>query len=332
MPSDSVSLTFWIGFTAAILVLLVLDLALLRRKTHVIRPREALITYGFWVALAAAFNVWVVLRFGAQKGLEFTTGYLIENALSVDNIFVFIVIFDYFAVPPKYQHRVLFWGILGAIIMRITFILAGASLLHAFHWTIYLMGAFLIFTGFKLLSHKSVELHPERNPMIRLFRRLVPTVPEYRGASFFVRHNGRLHATLLFIVLVAIEATDVAFAVDSIPAIFAITRDPFIVYTSNIFAILGLRSLFFLLSGVMGQFQYLPTGLAIVLMFVGVKMIVSEFYKIPIALSLGIVASVLAGSIVASRIWPKPEEAHAPRREDPDAEEAAAEEKIGSGH
>jgi len=295
---------FWIGFTAIIVALLVLDLAVFNRKTRAMRPAEALLWYCVWVSLAIAFNgaVWAYL--GSHKALEFFTGYLIETALSVDNIFVFLVIFQYFAVPAELQRRVLFWGILGAIVMRVTFILAGAALLHTFHWTIYIMGAFLIFTGFKLFRHDSADVKPDKNPVVRAFKRLFPVVPEYHGPRFFIRKSGRNYATLLLIVLVAVEATDVAFAVDSIPAIFAVTNDPFIVYTSNIFAILGLRSLFFLLAGLMGKFHYLQAGLAMVLMFVGMKMCVSGVYKIPIALSLAVVASLLGGSIVASLLRP----------------------------
>jgi tellurite resistance protein TerC len=299
---------FWIAFTAVIVALLALDLGVFNRKAHTMRSKEALAWYGVWVALAIAFNIGIAYWLGSKKGLEFLTGYLIEQALSVDNIFVFLVIFQYFAVPAALQRSVLFWGILGAIVMRVTFILAGAALLNAFHWTIYVMGAFLVLTGFKLLRHDSANVQPERNPVVRAVRRLFPVISEYRGSSFFTRENGRLHATLLLLVLVAVEATDVAFAIDSIPAIFAVTQDPFIVYTSNIFAILGLRSLFFLLAGFMGRFHYLQVGLALVLMFVGGKMLVSGVYHVPIGLSLCAVALLIGGSVVVSLLRPpKPE-------------------------
>ena len=311
-PHTMVDPIFWVGFTVVIVFLLLLDLGLFHKKAHTVKTKEALVWYLVWVALAACFGIGVHRFLGSQRALEFVTGYLIEQALSVDNIFVFLVIFQYFAVPPALQRGVLFWGILGAIIMRITFILAGAALLHAFHWMIYVMGVFLIFTGFKLIRHDGAEVDPERNPLVRIVRRIMPVVSEYRDQSFFVREGGRLCATMLFLVLVAVEATDVAFAIDSIPAIFAVTDDPFIVYTSNIFAILGLRSLFFLLSGVMGKFHYLQIGLAMVLMFVGLKMVMSGFYKIPIGLSLLVVATLLAGSVVASLLRPRPKEREEP--------------------
>ncbi|MFN0149222.1 MAG: TerC family protein [bacterium] len=295
---------FWIGFTAVIVALLVLDLAVFNRKTREMRTGQALLWYCVWVALGLIFNGVVYKYLGSQKALEFFTGYLIETALSVDNIFVFLVIFQYFAVPPEQKRRVLFWGILGAIVMRVAFILAGAALLHSFHWMIYVMGVFLIFTGFKLFGHNSADVQPDKNPVVRIVKRLFPVVSEYHGPRFFIKKSGRTYATLLFIVLVAVEATDVAFAVDSIPAIFAITNDPFIVYTSNIFAILGLRSLFFLLAGLMGKFHYLQAGLAMVLMFVGAKMCVSGIYKIPIVLSLLVVGALLGGAVVASLLRP----------------------------
>jgi tellurite resistance protein TerC len=311
-PHTTVDPIFWLGFTVVIVFLLLLDLGLFHKKAHTVRTKEALIWYLVWVSLAVVFNLGIYRYLGSQRALEFLTGYLIEQALSVDNIFVFLVIFQYFAVPPALQRGVLFWGILGAIIMRITFILAGAALLHAFHWMIYVMGAFLIFTGFKLIRHDGADVDPERNPLVRIVRRVFPVVSEYREQSFFVREGGRLCATMLFLVLVAVEATDVAFAIDSIPAIFAVTDDPFIVYTSNIFAILGLRSLFFLLSGVMGKFHYLQVGLAMVLMFVGLKMLMSGIYKVPIGMSLLVVATLLAGSVVASLLRPRPKEREEP--------------------
>jgi len=257
-----------------------------------------------WVALALLFNLGVYVWFGAERALEFLTGYVIEKALSVDNIFVFLVVFAVFAVPAALQHRVLFWGILGALIMRAIFIVLGAALLQRFHWVIYLFGAFLVFTGIKLLVQRAGEVHPERNPLFRLFRRWVPSVPDYRGAHFIVVEGGKRYATPLLLVLVAIEATDLVFAVDSIPAIFAITMDPFIVYTSNIFAILGLRALYFALAGMMEKFHYLKVGLSLVLAFVGVKMLLVGVYKIPILVSLGVIVALLAGAVVASLLRP----------------------------
>ena len=294
----------WIGFTVFVLVALVLDLGLFHRHAHKVSIREAMGWSVVWIGLALLFNLGVYHWFGRQSGLEFLTGYLIELALSVDNLFVFLVIFSYFAVPPHLRHRVLFWGILGAMIMRIAFILAGVALLAAFHWIEYVFGVFLIYTGFKILFQKETEVHPDRNFMLKLVRHFVPVSKEYHGSSFLVRHSGRLSATPLLLVLLVVETTDVVFAVDSIPAIFGITRDPFIVYTSNIFAILGLRSLFFLLAGMMDRFHYLPVGLGLVLAFVGVKMVIGGHYPIPIGWSLGVVGSLLAGSVVASLLSP----------------------------
>lgn len=294
----------WIGFILFVLAMLGLDLGVFHRRAHEVRVREALLWTAVWVALALLFNVGLYFWFGPERALEFLTGYVIEKALSVDNIFVFLVIFSYFAVPAALQHRVLFWGILGALVMRAIFIFLGAALLQKFHWVIYIFGAFLVVTGVKLLLQRGSEVHPERNPLFRLFQRLVPSVSDYRGSHFSVVENGKRYATPLLLVLVAIEATDIVFAVDSIPAIFAITRDPFIVFTSNIFAILGLRALFFALAGVMGKFHYLRVGLALVLAFVGAKMMLTDLYKIPIVASLAVVAALLTGSIVASLIRP----------------------------
>jgi len=297
----------WIGFTVFVLAMLILDLAVFHRKAHDVRMREALIWTGVWIGMALLFNLGVYLWFGSRIGLEFLTGYLIEKALSVDNIFVFLVIFAYFRVPGALQHRVLFWGILGALVTRAIFILLGAALLHRFHWVVYIFGAFLVFTGVKLLWQNESEVHPERNPMLRLFARLVPSVPDYRGAKFLVVEAGRRYATPLLAVLVVVETTDLVFAVDSIPAIFAVTRDPFIVYTSNIFAILGLRALFFVLAGTMEKFHYLQVGLGLVLAFVGIKMLLADIYKFPIGISLGVIAALLTGSIVASLLLPPTE-------------------------
>jgi tellurite resistance protein TerC len=300
----------WVGFTLFVLAMLALDLGVFHRKVHEVKVREALIWTGIWISLALAFNAGVYFWFGSQQALEFLTGYVIEKALSVDNIFVFIVVFSTFAVPAKLQHRVLFWGILGALVMRAVFIGLGAALLHRFHWVIYIFGAFLVFTGIRMLMHRNEEVHAERNPLFRLFRRVVPAVSEFREGRFTVVEHGKRYATPLLLVLVAIEATDIVFAVDSIPAIFAVTTDPFIVYTSNIFAILGLRALYFALAGMMGKFQYLKVGLSLVLVFVGAKMLVAGVLQIPILVSLAVIVLILAGSIVASLVRrPRPEKA-----------------------
>ncbi len=296
----------WGLFLAALLVILALDLGVFHREEHVISTREAAIWTVTWIALSLAFGGWVWWRFGTRAGLEFLTGYLIEYALSVDNIFVFVVIFSYFAVPAKYQHRVLFWGILGALVMRGVFIGLGAALVSRFHWVIYVFGAFLIFTGIKIMAQRETAVHPERNPVVRLFRRFVPISAHYDGKRFFTRENGRLLATPLLLVLVVVEVTDVVFAVDSIPAIFAVTHDPFIVFTSNIFAILGLRSLYFLLAGMMSKFLYLKVGLGLVLVFVGAKMLTADLFHVPVQLSLGVVIALLAAAVAASLLWPPP--------------------------
>lgn len=291
----------WVIFNVFVLGILVLDLGVFHRKAHVVSLREGLAWSCVWVSLALIFSLGVYLVRGGEKALEFITGYLIEWSLSVDNLFVFLVIFSYFAVPAIYQHRVLFWGILGALVMRALFIATGAALLSKFHWMIYIFGVFLIFTGIKLLFAGEEKVEPEKNPAVRLVRRFMNITPSFEGQRFFVRKDGKLWATPLFLVLVVVETTDVIFAVDSIPAIFAITLDPFIVYTSNVFAILGLRALFFLLAGVMGMFRYLKVGLSFVLCFVGVKMTIVDFYKIPIGVSLGVVGAILLFSILASR-------------------------------
>jgi tellurite resistance protein TerC len=295
----------WVGFLGFITAMLALDLGVFNRRSHVVSVKEALVWCGVWFALAMGFNLLVSQRLGAQAGLEFFTGYLVELCLSVDNVFVFIVIFQYFAVEPRYQHRVLFWGILGAAIMRAVFIFAGVSLINAFHWIIYVFGAFLVYTGLKLAKPKDEEgFEPERNPVVKLARRFLPVTPQFEGGRFFTRPDGRLHATPLFIVLLVVETTDVMFALDSIPAVIAITRNEFIVFTSNIFAILGLRSLYFAVSGVMQLFRFLNIGLAVILVFVGLKMLVSHYIDVPIKLSLGIIGAVLATSILASILLP----------------------------
>ena len=296
---------FWVGFNLFILAMLALDLGIFHRKAHEIRVREALIESGYWIALALLFNVVVYFWQGREVALQFLAGYVIEKSLSVDNIFVMILIFAYFRVPAKYQHKVLFWGIVGALVMRALFITVGIVLIHKFHWIIYVFGAFLVFTGIKLALEKDKEIHPEKNLVLKLFKRFMPTTDSYEGDKFFIRKAGKLFATPLFLVLLVVEATDVVFAVDSIPAILAITDDPFIVYSSNAFAILGLRALFFALAGVMGMFHHLHYGLATILGFVGVKMLLSDIYKIPIGISLGVIVGTLALSIIASLVWPK---------------------------
>jgi len=308
----------WVGFNVFVLALLALDLGIFHRKAHAVSMREATVWSAIWISLSMLFNLgiyffWQDLVPASQysngaAALAFFTGYLIEKSLSVDNIFVFVLIFSYFSVPPKYQHRVLFWGILGALVMRAALILIGAALIKEFHWIIWIFGAFLIFTGIRMAFHKDEELHPEDNPLVKLLKRFMPVTQGYRGARFFVREAGKLMATPLLLVLLIVESTDLVFAVDSIPAIFAVTEDPFIVYTSNVFAILGLRSLYFLLAGVMHKFHYLKLGLSAVLTFVGVKMLVPELselvagisYKIPTLLSLAVVAAILVVAVVAS--------------------------------
>jgi tellurite resistance protein TerC len=300
VPASIGSPLFWIGFTAFVLAMLLLDLGVFHRKAHTVGQREALIWSSVWIGLSLAFNAILYAHYGSRIGTEFLTGYIIEKSLSVDNIFVFLIIFQYFGVPLASQHRVLFWGILGALVMRAAFILIGTVLLERFHWIIYIFGAFLVYTGIKMLQGKEVEVHPERNPAVRLFQKYFPLTNQYTEARFWVRSGGKLFATPLMLVLVVVEATDLIFAVDSIPAIFAVTRDPFIVYTSNVFAILGLRSLYFLLAASMKQFRYLKLGLGLVLSFVGLKMLASGFYEIPIVISLAVVAIILGATIGAS--------------------------------
>lgn len=295
----------WLGFTGLILALLAVDLGVFHRKAHEVGVREAAVWSAVWVALALAFNAFVWGSFGPERGTAFLTGYLIEKALAVDNIFVIYAIFAYFAVPAAYQHRVLFWGILGALVMRGVFIFLGAALIQQFHWVMYVFGALLLATAVKLLVMSEDGVHPERNPVYRLVRRVIPSVTEYHGSRFTVVQGGKRYATPLLIALILIEWTDLVFAVDSIPAIFAVTSDPFIVYTSNIFAILGLRSLFFVLAGVVGRFHLLKPSLAAVLAFVGAKMLLVDVYKIPIGVSLGVVAGLIAVGIVGSLLLPK---------------------------
>ena len=294
------TLALWIGFNLFVLLMLALDLGVFHRRAHALRLREAAAWSVLWVVLALLFNAWIFFAHGHVRGLEFFTGYLIEKALSVDNIFVFAVLFRYFSVEPRYQHRVLFWGILGALLMRGAMILAGVTLIQRFQWVLYLFGIFLIYAGVKMLVHKPEDVDPERNPFFRSARKLLRVTRDYEGQKFILRHEGQLWATPMFLVLIAIETTDLAFALDSIPAIFAITRDPFIVYTSNIFAILGLRAFYFLLAGILPYFRYLSAGLSIVLMFIGVKMLAEPWLKISTGVSLGVVGAVLAAAVLAS--------------------------------
>ena len=297
---DSERLVLWIAFNIFVLGMLAIDLGIFHRKAHAVSIKEASVWSIVWITMALAFNVGIYFVWGQDKALEFLTGYIIEKSLSVDNLFVFLMIFQYFATPATYQHRVLFWGIVGALLLRAIFIAAGAALLENFHWMIYVFGAFLVVTGIKMLLQKDEKIEPKRNPVVRLFERLIPISKQYHDQKFFVRQNGKIHATLLMLVLIVVETTDVIFAVDSIPAIFAVTRDPFIVYTSNVFAILGLRALYFLLAGIMEMFVYLKTGLSFVLCFVGTKMIMVDFYKIPIGVSLAVIAGILLLAVIAS--------------------------------
>ncbi|MBM4161286.1 MAG: TerC family protein [Ignavibacteria bacterium] len=296
-------------FTIFILLMLLLDLVVFHRREHEIKMKEALLWSAFWIVLSFLFNVGVYFYTDMTTALEFLTGYLIEKSLSVDNLFVFLVIFSYFKVPPVYQHRVLFFGILGALVMRGILIAVGVALISKFHWILYIFGLFLVFTGAKMaFQNEAAEIRPERNIVVRFFRKIMPVTPGYHGSKFFLKLGGRRYATLLFIVLIVVETTDLLFAFDSIPAIFAITTDPFIVYTSNIFAILGLRALYFALAGLMNLFHYLKIGLSVILIFVGIKMLLSDIFPIPIGIALAIVAGVLLVSIVASVIWPKASE------------------------
>lgn len=298
----------WIGFNLFVLLMLALDLGVFHKKSHSVSVKEALVWSVVWISLALVFNAGVYHWMGHDAALKFLTGYLLEKSLSVDNLFVFLLIFSYFRVPAQYQHKVLFWGILGAILMRALFIFTGIALIQRFHWLFYLLGAFLFFTGVKLAFEKDKEIHPEKNFMLRLFRKIMPVTHEFEGDKFFVKRGLKRFATPLFIVLLVVETTDVIFAMDSVPAILSITLDPFIVYSSNIFAILGLRALYFALAGMMQMFHHLHYGLAAILCFVGVKMLIADFYKIPIAYALGFIALTLLTSIVASLLWPKPQE------------------------
>jgi len=299
-------LLFWILFNVFVLVMLALDLGVFNRKAHEISFREAMMWTVVWIILALGFNTILYFWRGTQQAMEFFTGYLVEKALSVDNIFVFIMIFSYFQVPKAYQHKVLFWGILGALVMRALFIFAGVALIEKFHFTIYIFGALLIFTGYKMFGHKKIRIEPDKNPLIRAVKKFLPVTSELKDDKFFVMIDGKRFITPLFLVLLLVETTDLIFAVDSIPAILAITQDQFIVYTSNVFAILGLRSLYFALAGIADRFWLLSYGLAIILVFVGIKMLLIDVFKIPIEWSLSFISIVIALSVILSlKIKPK---------------------------
>ena len=300
--SSVASPAWWAGFGALVLVLLALDLGVFHRRDRAVAPREALAWSGFWIALALLFGLGVFLRFGAERGEEWLAAYLVEESLSIDNLFVFAVLFAALRIPAALQHRVLFWGILSAVVLRGLMILAGSALLTRFHWLMYVLGGLLLLTGVKLWLKRQEEAGSEAGGMLRWARRLIPSTSQLRGRAFLVREGGRWRATPLLVALVAIEITDVIFAVDSIPAVFAVTQDPFIIFTSNIFAILGLRSLYFALAGLVDRFTHLKAGLSLVLVFVGVKMIAAGWVKIPAAASLGVIAAILAGSVAAS-LW-----------------------------
>jgi tellurite resistance protein TerC len=313
-----VTLWFWIAFNAFVLAMLALDLGVFHRKAHEVSLREAGVWSAVWVALALLFNLGLYLAWGAEPALQFLTGYLIEKSLSVDNIFVFVMLFSYFAVPAQYQHRILFWGILGALVMRGVFIAAGAYVLQQFHWIIYVFGAVLVLTGVKM-AMRAGAYDPAANPVLRLARRVLPLTERYHGQRFWVREAGRWVATPLFLVLLLVEVTDLVFAIDSIPAIFAVTTEPFLVYTANVFAILGLRSMYFLLAGVVHRFVYLKYGLSAVLVFVGVKMMLVDVYKVPTLASLAVIATLIGASIALSLLRP-PRPSPSPAR--PDVQEA----------
>ncbi len=296
---------FWLAFNVFVLLMLLLDLGVLHRTARVVGVREAFGWSAFWIALAISFAALIYWWHGGRPALEFVTGYVVEESLSVDNLFVFILLFQYFRVPREHQYKVLFWGIVGALLMRLLFIVVGVTAIRRFHFIIYLFGALLVYSGIRLFSNEEREVHPEKNPVLKLFRRYFPVTENYVGDRFFIVRAGRRLATPLFLVLLVVETTDLIFAVDSIPAVLAITRDAFIVYTSNVFAVLGLRSLYFALSGLMTLFHYLNYGLAVILMFVGAKMLLSHYYELPTSMVLATIAGVLAVSIIASLIWPE---------------------------
>lgn len=292
----------WIGFNLFVILMLALDLGVFHRKNQEVKVKEALIWTFVWITLALIFNYGIYYFQGKEKALEFLAGYLIEKSLSVDNIFVFILIFSYFNVPALYQHKVLFWGIIGALVMRAIFIFAGVALINKFHWVIYIFAVFLVFTGIKMLLQREQKIDPDKNPVVRLFKKMFSVTDSFHGDKFFVTLNAKTFATPLFIVVLMVEVTDLIFAVDSIPAILAITKDPFIVYSSNVFAILGLRSLYFALAGMHKSFRYLKFGLSAILIFVGIKMFMSGFYPIPILMALIIIAVILLTSVIASLV------------------------------
>jgi tellurite resistance protein TerC len=297
----------WGGFGTFVLVMLALDLGVFHRQARIVNIKEALRWSAIWITLALLFNLGVYLWYGTDAALAFLTGYVLEESLSVDNLFVFLMILSYFSVPQAYQHKVLFWGILGALLMRGMMIAVGTVLMQTFHWVLYIFGGFLVLTGVKMVVQQHDDVHPEQNPVVRLFTRFMPVTATYHAEKFFVQLNGRYFATPLFVVLLMVEVTDVVFALDSIPAVLAVTTDPFIVYTSNVFAILGLRSLFFALYGLMGLFQYLRYGLAVVLVFIGIKMLLSDVIHIPVHWALAVVLGVILLSVLASLIYSVPE-------------------------
>ena len=301
------SILLWIGFNLFVLFLLTIDLKVLNRNPHEISIKESLMWSGVWIGLSLLFNIGVYFWLGRESALQFFTGYLIEKSLSIDNLFVFLLLFSYFKVPTRYQHKVLYWGILGALVMRGLLILLGAALITRFHWILYIFGLFLVITGIKMaLQDEKMEVHPERNIVVRFFKQFFPVVPGYHEEKFFIKIDGKRYGTLLFIALIVIETTDLLFAIDSIPAIFAITQDSFVIYTSNVFAILGLRSLYFALAGIIDLFYYLRHGLSVVLTFIGLKMLLMGYVNIPIGVALGVVGTVLliavAASIIRARI------------------------------
>ncbi len=299
------NIMLWVGFNVFVLLMLALDLGVFHKTSHEVKIKEAIIWSAVWISLALIFNLGIWKYMGEVKAIEFLTGYIVEKSLSVDNIFVFVLIFGAFQVPAAYQHRVLFWGVFGALIMRAIFIFAGISLITKFHWIIYVFGVFLIITGIKIARDKGTKINIENNALLNFIRKFIPVTSEYFNSKFLIKLNKKWHATPLLMVLILIETTDLIFAVDSIPAILSITNDPFIVYTSNVFAIMGLRSLYFALAGSLKYFTYLHYGLALILVFVGTKMILTDFYKIDPFVSLGIITLILGGSISASFIWPE---------------------------
>ncbi len=298
----------WVLFNAFVLAMLALDLGVVHRRKHEIKFKEAAAWSAVWIGLALAFAALVAYKRGTGTALQFLTGYVIEESLSIDNLFVFLLIFSWFAVPTSLQHGVLFWGILGAMVLRLLFIVAGVALIERFEWVIYLFGGILVYSGVKMALEKEKKINPDQNPVLKLFRKFMPVTTEYEGSKFLVRRDGRTWATPLLLVLLVVETTDLIFAVDSIPAVLAITRDRFIVYTSNVFAILGLRAMFFSLKGAMDLFHHLHYGLSAILVFVGAKMLLGHFFEIPIGIALGVVASILTLSVIASLIWPKASE------------------------